>query len=252
MRMDDIQIGRTLRRLRQERDWTQSDAAKRAGVSRPVYSRIECGRLDGIDVGDLRRVAGVLETRLAIELQHRGGELARMLAVRHALMTERVGRLLTAAGWEIRLEVSFNHFGERGVIDLVAWHPGRRVMLLIELKTELIDLNQLLATHDRRRRLAAVIAAQLGWQPAQVSTWLVLAESRTNRRRVSTFRTALRSAFPIDGRRIPAWLRDPTEPMAALWFLPSVTPVNTGPGLAPRRRVTRAQAGAARAVVPAI
>ena len=119
---------------------------------------IERGHLDGLTIGKLRRVAGVLEVELAVEARWRGGALERSLAHRHAAMSEAVTRLLQGAGWEVRPEVSFSHFGERGVVDLVAWHAERHVLLLIELETEIVDVNQLLGVTDRRRRLAHVIA----------------------------------------------------------------------------------------------
>jgi Holliday junction resolvase-like predicted endonuclease len=99
-------------------------------------------------------------------------------------MTETVARMLMDAGWEVRPEVSFSHYGERGVVDLVAWHAASRTLLLVELKTELVDINDMLAVTDRRRRLAANIAEPFGWLPAAVASWVVVAESRTNRRRL--------------------------------------------------------------------
>ena len=48
--------------------------------------------------------------------------------------------------WVVRPEVSFSIYGERGVIDVLAWHPARRAILVIELKTELVDINELMGT----------------------------------------------------------------------------------------------------------
>jgi hypothetical protein len=81
-------------------------------------------------------------------------------------------------GWVSEPEVSFSIYGERGIIDVLAWHPVRRILLMIELKTELVDINDLMGSADRRRRLGAVIARDRGWDPAAIATWVVLAESR--------------------------------------------------------------------------
>ena len=137
-------------------------------------------------------------------------------------MAEAISQMLVAAEWDVRPEVSFSHFGERGVVDLVAWHALSRTLLLIELKTELADINDLLAVTGRRRRLAAVIAGQFGWVPANVAQWVVVAASRSNERRVAAHRTMLRAAFPADGRSIAGWLANPGSAMSALWFLPNV------------------------------
>ncbi len=62
-----------------------------------------------------------------------------------------------------RPEVSFAVYGERGVIDILAWHPGERALLVIELKTEIVDIQDLIGTVDRKRRLARVVARDRGW-----------------------------------------------------------------------------------------
>ena len=56
--------------------------------------------------------------------------------------------------------------GERGVIDVVVWHADSRSLLLIELKTRIVDVSALMATMDVRRRVARRIARDHGWDPA--------------------------------------------------------------------------------------
>jgi transcriptional regulator with XRE-family HTH domain len=235
--MDDLALGRVLRELRVRRQWTQQMVATRAQVSSSAYSEVERGRLDSVPLARLRRIAAALEVRLVIEPRWRGAGLERALSARHASMGEAITRTLTAAGWEVQPEVSFSHFGERGVVDLAAWHADAGTLLLVELKTELVDINGLLAVADRRRRLAATIVAPLGWAPKRVGMWIVIAESRTNRRRVAEHRTVLRAAFPHDGRSISGWLADPRGAAAALWFLPDSSGAGVRTRRAPRMRV---------------
>lgn len=226
--MDDLAIGRLLRQLRLRLGWRQSDIAGRAGVSRSVYSDAERGHLDQLTVGTLRQISAVLEVRLPLEPSWRGGRIERVLSGRHASMAERLTSKLVAWGWEVRPEASFNHFGERGVVDLVAWHPVYRTLLLIEIKTELVDISGLLTVTDRRRRLAEVIARERDWKPEVVAQWVVVAAGRTNQRRVAEHRAILRAAFPADGRAVSGWLRKPSTPLDALWFLPDVAGGRTG------------------------
>ncbi len=220
--MDDLGIGRVFRAIRLRLGWRQLDVAQRAGVARSVYSDAERGHIDQLSVATVRRIATVLEGRLRIEPSWRGGQVERVISGRHAAMAERVASLLVDAGWIVRPEASFNHFGERGVVDLVAWHSATRTLLLIEIKTQLVDPAALLTTTDRRRRLAGVIGGESGWDPVTVGQWVVLSDGRTNQRRVAEHRSLLRAAFPADGRAIAGWLARPRGPLDALWFLPDV------------------------------
>ncbi len=186
-----------------------------------------------------------------VEPRWRGGSLDRVLAQRHADMSEAVARILREAGWDVRPEVSFNHFGERGIVDLVAWHPGLRAILLVELKTEFVDVNELLGVTDRRRRLARVIARSLAWDPVVVGQWVVLAEGRTNRRRLAEHRTVIRAAFPADGRSIAGWLARPVANASALWFLPDSREGGVRRSRTSRQRVRRPKPSVGSAANPA-
>ena len=141
-----------------------------------------------------------------------------MLGGRHSGLSESVVRWLSRVHptWEVVPEVSFNVWGERGIIDLVLWHPEHRALAVVELKTQLVDINELLGTLDRKRRLAAPAVRDRGWRPAIVAAWIIVADTRTNHRRVADHRTMLRSAYPADGRAMRTWLRDPYGPIAVL------------------------------------
>lgn len=244
--MDDLAIGRLLRELRIRLGWTQRVIAAKTGVSTAAYSEIERGLIDTVPLGKLRRVAATLDVRLVLEPRWRGAAVDRVLATRHASMTEAVVRLLLAAGWQVQPEVSFSHYGERGVVDIVAWHAPTGTLLLVELKTELVDLNGLLATTDRRRRLAGVIAAPFDWTPRRVAQWVVVAESKTNRRRLGAHRVAYRAAFPDDGRAVAGWLHRPDRGLSALWFLPDSAGSSERGRRAPTLRVSRARSRSGR------
>ena len=158
---------------------------------------------------------------------------------RHAAMHEAMARYLVSVGtWISEPEVSFSVWGERGVIDVLAWHSSSRTLLVIELKTELVDLNETMGTLDRKRRLADGVARDRGWEAVAVGTWLVFADSRTNRRALATHATVLRSKYPVDGRTIRSWLRQPVGPVLALSFMPDVGVVPVGRGSRPIRRVS--------------
>lgn len=214
------------------------DVAQRAGVSAGTVSRIERGRLNEVGLATLSRVADALEIRLEVVARWRGGELDRMLNAKHAALTEDVvAWLLGLPGWELRTEVSFSEYGERGIIDVLAWHAATRTLLLIELKTELVDIGEHLGTFDRKRRLAGRIATRLGWRPVLVGVAILIRDTRTNHRRVADHTRTLRAAFPDDRRRLRVWLAAPGGPLAALAFVPDRQQVSARRVPATNRRV---------------
>ena len=148
--------------------------------------------------------------------------------------------------WVLRPETSFAIFGERGVIDILAWHAGQRALLVIELKTDIVDVNDLVGGVDRKRRLAAQVAAGVGWKAETVSVWVIVADGRTNRKRIAVHNAMLRTAFPVDGRSVRAWLREPGERVAALSIWHVGRGENVRADAAPVRRVRKPRSRLAR------
>lgn len=238
--MDDQRIGTMLRAIRVRKRWRQADLAAKAGVSRWVVMRVEQGRLSSIPFGKLRAVAAALDARIDAVVRWQGGDLPRLLSHRHSRMHEVIARYFAELpGWIAEPEVSFSIYGERGVIDVLAWYPTRRIVLVIELKTEVVDVNEMLGTLDRKRRLAIEIAQKRGWDARIVATWLVVAPGRSNRRAIAEHATVLRAKLPADGNAMRRWLRAPDGSIDALSVMPRVHGVHLGPGMTVVRRVSK-------------
>ncbi len=238
--MDDPRLGGLFRAVRIHRRWRQDDEADAAGIARSTVSRIERGHLGELSVDTVRRVAAALDIHVDLLARWRGGDLDRLVGAGHSAMHEVIAKLFTSTpGWVAAPEVSFSIYGERGVIDVLAWHRERRMLLVVELKTELISVESLIGQVDRYRRLAPRIGRERGWDAASVSGWVVLADSRMNRRRLARHATVLRGAFPVDGRSIPGWLRRPDRPISALSFLANDHPGDVRRGFSTPRRVRR-------------
>ncbi len=219
------------------------DVAKRARVSTSVVSLIERGHLDLVSVPAFRRVAGVPEVRAEVALTLPHGELDRLLNAGHAALHEALARHLRGLpGWIHAPEVSFAIYGERGVIDILAFHTATGSLLVIELKTELVSLENLLSTMDVRMRHAVAIARERGWVANTVSASIVLSDTDTNRRRVKAHQAALRSVFAADGRVMRGWLRNPTGAVRALSFW-AYSRAATAGEVGPRGRRVRVRAG---------
>ena len=217
--MDAMRLGSAFRAVRLRRGWRQADVARAARVSPATVSRIERGRFESLSVDALRRVAAGLDIRIDFIPRWRGGELDRMIGAGHSAMHEAVARELRGADWLMAPESTFSIYGERGVVDILAFHPSTASLLVIELKTQLIDVQALIGAVDRYRRLAPQMAQERGWNVRSVSCWVVLRESPSNHRRLSAHATVLRTAFRHDGRRVRGWLRNPDGAIAALSFL---------------------------------
>lgn len=233
--MDDARFGSAIRAVRQKRGWRQADVAARAGVSPSTISRLERGHPGSFSLDTIRAVSGALDIRVDLVARWRAGDLDRLLNARHSALHDLVARWFgdQLPAWVLAPEVSFNVYGERGVIDLVAWHPGRRALLVIELKTDVVDVNELLGTLDRKRRLAREAVRDRGWEPTTVSIWVIVAASRTNRARIAAHRSVLRAAVPAGVRAMRAWLAQPVGAIAGL----STWSVDGGGSRAPVRRV---------------
>ena len=209
--------------------------------------------MEDLALKTIRRIAKALDVRVDLTPRWRAGELDRLMNSKHSQLHESLARWFgdELPDWVLRPEVSFAVYGERGIIDILAWHPGRRALLVIELKTDIADVNELVGGVDRKRRLATGIARTMGWEPESVSVWVVVAAGRTNRARIAAHGAMLRAAFPMDGRSIKSWLGDPKGPVAALSMWRDVRPQNVTASPTPVRRVRRSSTSVAAQAVAA-
>jgi hypothetical protein len=178
-------------------------------VSVAAHSMIENGRLEGLTVRTIRRALMPLDIPLDWDGGWRRPELARLRDADHSVLADAWARWLQLNGWLVRPEVSFNRYGDRGRIDLLAYHPIARALLVIEVKTAIVDVQELLGTLHIKARVARFVAGELGWHPLPSSL-------PRRRRRVdraasgSRARRPLRAIFSARPRRdemVPATRR---------------------------------------------
>jgi transcriptional regulator with XRE-family HTH domain len=237
--MEPQTIGRVVRALRHRLGWRQQDLAIRASVSQSFVSLVERGRIGNLTIDRLRSVCERLDARLVITVQWRGGDLDRLLDEGHAALVGRISTILDGLGWETDPEVTFSEFGERGSIDVFAWHPATRTLLIVEVKTELTSIEETLRTHDVKVRLGPTIAAKRrGWKPASVGRLLVLPDHSTPRRRVARHDGVLARVYRSRGVACREWLRQ-GGPGSGLLFLSPTNQPRTVRGPVSRKRVYR-------------
>ena len=226
--MDDRRVGRVVREVRIRRGWRQRDLATAASVSQSLISRIEHGRLEHVSLERLRVVGAALDIAISIDAWWRAGELDRLVDHGHASLVEYVVGQLHELGWVTRIEVTFNHFGERGSADIVAWHAATRTLLLIEVKTQIGDVQATVSAFERKVRiLPEVLAREEGWNATAVGRLLVIADTHANRSVVREHRRTFDTVWPEGTAATRRWVRRPAlsspndrRGFGGIWFLP--------------------------------
>ncbi len=240
--MDFGRAGRAVRALRVRRGWRQADVAERAEIGRSVVGRIERGEVAGLSLDDLASVALALGATIDLQVRWQGEALDRLLDEGHARLVEAVVRELAALGWDVAVEVSFAGGGERGSIDVLAFHPAERALVVIEVKSVTPDMQSMLMGLDRKGRIGATLARDRGWDARVVARVLVLWDTRTNRRRLERVASTIAVALPGGTREVRRWLADPAgASVSGVWFVPHVQGLD-GTGI--RRRRVRVPEGA--------
>jgi transcriptional regulator with XRE-family HTH domain len=245
--VDDLTVGLTLRAVRRRLRWRQQDVAQRARVSQKLVSLAEAGQLERLSIASLRAIGRALEVRMAIDPRWRGGQLSRVLDEEHAALANAVAAILRRRGWQILVEYTFNHFGDRGSVDLIGWHPRHLSLVLVEVKSRITDVQDLHAAMARKRRIVpTLLARERGWRPRGVGQLLVVGEASAQRRLVARHGEIFGASFPQRGREARSWLAHPVGPVSAVWFLSLGNPV-TGKRLAGRpQRIRRPSSRSAR------
>jgi transcriptional regulator with XRE-family HTH domain len=235
----DVVLGRGFRALRVRRGLRQEDVARLAHVSRGMISKIERGEIAAVPLRILRSVAAALGASLELKLRWHGEGLDRLLDEAHAQVVDATVVLLREAGWDAAVEVSFSIWGERGSIDVLAWHAATASLLVIEVKSVVPDSQATLHGLDRKARLAPDLALARGWECRNVGRLLIVAESRTSRRRVAALFATYDVALPDRNVDVRRWIRKPAGELAGLLFLTIASAGSTKRASTGRERVRR-------------
>lgn len=188
-------------------------------MSASQCSRVERGQIRNVPLADIEAICVALGADIDLRVRWHGEGLDRLLDAAHADLVDRVARLLADLRWEVAIEVSFNHFGERGSIDVLGWHARARALLVVEVKSVVADAQSVVGTLDRKVRLAPTIGRGRSWDPALVGALLIVADTSTARQRVDALNALFSSAYPDRAVASRRWLRDPAGPLSGLLFL---------------------------------
>ena len=242
--MDRVKVGNTFRAIRVELRLRQIDVAERAGVSQQTVSCLECGQFGGLSIDTFARVAEALGADVQLAPRWRGSKLDRLLDRRHSLLANRVAELLTSQGWEVRTETSFNQFGDRGAVDILAWLPREHALLIGEIKTELTDLQETLRVLDMKRRVVpGVVRREYHWTARSVATVLVMPDATAHRTLVVEHAALVAASLPARTVALRQWLAAPAGDMSGVWFLRDTSQGGAKWRVLASKRVRRASKG---------
>jgi transcriptional regulator with XRE-family HTH domain len=218
--METQRAARAFRAVRLHLRLRQVDVAARAGVSQQHVSDLERGQLGAMNADEVARLFEALDIRAVLTVAWRGGELDRLLDERHAAVGGACADLLRSRGWQVLGEVTFSVYGERGSIDLLAWHPATRTVLVVEIKSEITSAEETLRRHEVKARLAPQICRErFGADPLAIARLLVVADTSANRARVARLESTLGGAYPVRGALLRRWLAKPDGQLRGLLFL---------------------------------
>jgi transcriptional regulator with XRE-family HTH domain len=191
-------LGAAVVEIRATIRWSQHELSRRSGVPQSMISRIERGKLENPPLATIAVLLESMGGRLRVQvdppfLLGRRGQLD----AAHARMSGHIARRLEGKGWRVVTEVEVGGDRSRGWIDLLAFHPVTRLVLVIEAKTEIHDLGQIDRTLSWYEREAWAAARRIGWRPAAVTGCLLLLMTDQNDTAVRFNQESLKRLFPI-------------------------------------------------------
>ena len=220
-------VGRLVAEARRELGFTQRELSRRATVSQSAISRLERGLRSGLDLGDVERLGAAMGGRFRMELRAPFlADRARQRDRVHARCIGYAARQLHRRGWQVASEVEIGGSAGPGWIDLLAWHSGSRVLLVIEVKTEIADFGGVQRTLAWYERRAGDAARRRGWMPVRAIGVLLLLDSRAVADRLRDNRGIAAMSFPGRASVLSGFIDDPRSAVPPPRSLAMIDPLS--------------------------
>jgi len=181
---------------RRGRRWTQRRLAHEVGVSQSQVDRIEHAAVRDLSI---RRTVGFVDAlggRLNVTFSAPQGA-PRVRDAAHARAVAYVARRLDRQGYLVATEVEVSGERWRAFADVVAFHPTERLLLVIEVKTEILDLGDIDRQLGVAERGSWAAAHQRGWRPRRVIGVLLVLATQANDRRLAQHRAIFHRQYPV-------------------------------------------------------
>jgi transcriptional regulator with XRE-family HTH domain len=219
-----VGFGAQVRSIRVALGMGQRALACRIDRSQGYVSLVERGNVAGLSITDAEVIASALGATLVFGVEAPvllGG--ARQRDAAHARCVAYVARRLAAAGWIVRREVAIGTRERPGWIDILAFNPETRVLLVIEVKTDLVDIGGLERQLGWYQREAWRACRELGWAPSDVVPSALVLATAANDERIRANAESLRQVFPRRWRELMSVIRG-ERPTSRGWALATLDP----------------------------
>lgn len=156
----------------------------RLGTNPSAVKRLLASGMNALDVELASAALATLGLKITIDagglgLAARAGQRDAV----HAWSCAYVVRHLRRLGFEVRTEVEIGSDRSRGWIDILAYRAADRILLCIEVKTQIDDAGRILRNLGWNARNARAAGARFGWMPvAIVPALFVLFTTETEER----------------------------------------------------------------------
>ena len=195
---------------------TQAELGRRCGTSQSSISRLEGGHLSSVSLETFGRLLDSLGIELDIAVRQ-PTIMARPFQedAAHARTLGYVARRLTGSGWLVRTEVEVAEGRARGWIDLLAFRPDDRALLVVEVKAGFRDVGAAQRQLAWYTRLGMDVARSSGWSATAAAGALVVLATIENDELLTANRGLVSVAFPGRARALNDWLVRPDRPRPA-------------------------------------
>ena len=208
-----LSLGEVIRDARVLAGWSQDQLAWRAGTNQTKVSRIERGAATSLQLDVVNALLGVLGFTASLQVDGRHlADRIRQLEPVHARTTGFLATNFERRDFRTALEVQVGEPSPRGWIDLLAYRPADRALVVDETKGDLPDVGAFQRSLAFYERNARDVAHRLGWHPTRVVVLGTLLDSATIADRLAANRELIGHAFPSPVDRFLAWIDDPAAP----------------------------------------
>jgi hypothetical protein len=203
-------VATSIASTRRRAGWSERELARRLRTNQAAIQRLEATDRPLLNVELASRAIELLGIRITVDANPLGlADRREQRDALHALCCGFVLRRLRRDGWEPRAEVEVGDGRSRGWIDVLAYRPADRALLVIEVKTAIVDLGRTLRTVGWYARSAREAAAQLGWRPRTVTPALLVLCTVESDGRLTAQRDLVRESLPGTAAALAGWIRAP-------------------------------------------